>query len=66
MHTSSHLPAHSGSGPPRVPPDHVYTGCYCEENIYLLAKQFEDLPAHGWDVHVVFISNAQKLVSPVS
>ena len=53
--------------PPHVPSDHVYTSCYCEENVYLLAQRFcneasehdEDWP---WDVYVVFISNDQKTV----
>lgn len=48
---------------PALPADSVYTSCYCEENIYLLAQTFSRLP--GWDAHAIFISNASKSVSIV-
>ena len=54
--------------PPPVPHDHVYTSCYCEENIYLLAQHFyaeaenHEARPWPWDVYVVFISNDQKTV----
>jgi hypothetical protein len=50
--------------PPMVPEYAVYTSCYCEENVYLLAKAFlanvsiTDI----WDIFVVFISNETKTV----
>ena len=55
--------------PPPVPSTHVYTSCYCEENIYLLADSLVPSAASaddkdpGWDAYVVFISNHQKTVS---
>ncbi|KZP20776.1 hypothetical protein FIBSPDRAFT_692145, partial [Athelia psychrophila] len=51
--------------PPRLPPDSLYAGCYCEENIYLLARQFALDPAlaRAWDVFAVFISNGSKTVA---
>ena len=62
--------------PPPLPTNHVYTSCYCEENIYLLAQKFSttsinermrDQEGLGlWDKHVVFVSNDQKTVSVVS
>ena len=30
--------------PPAVPSTHIYTSCYCEENIYLLAEAFTQQP----------------------
>lgn len=51
--------------PPVLPQDSVYTSCYCEENVYLLAKRFssdQDVTAF-WDPYVVFISNRNKTVS---
>jgi hypothetical protein len=44
--------------PPSVPLDAVYTNCYCEENIYLLAQTFSADPdvAGTWDIFVVFIT----------
>ena len=51
------------STPPPLPADSVYTSCYCEENVYLLAQTFSRLS--GWDPHAVFISNATKSVRAV-
>ena len=52
--------------PPPPPPECIYTSCYCEENIYLLAQAFSsnaeadaDWP---WQAFVVFISNHGKTV----
>ncbi|KAI0350075.1 hypothetical protein OH77DRAFT_1413760 [Trametes cingulata] len=73
---SSALPSASGpildASPPPLPPDSVYTSCYCEENIYLLAQTFTRLSgAHStdtlgsswpWQIYVVFISNGGKTV----
>ncbi|KAI0831761.1 N-terminal glutamine amidase-domain-containing protein [Trametes gibbosa] len=51
---------------------HVYTSCYCEENVYLLAQAFTKLsdayPTGDrvpcpWQVYVVFISNGGKTVA---
>ena len=50
-----------GDVPPPLPENLTYTSCYCEENIYLLAEQFEE--TEGWEVYVVFISNDSKTVS---
>ncbi|KAL4253937.1 Protein N-terminal glutamine amidohydrolase [Abortiporus biennis] len=54
--------------PPPIPQNAVYTSCYCEENIYLLAKTFQeqserDPQAFPWNVYVVFISNSNKTVA---
>lgn len=51
--------------PPSIPRDAVYTGCYCEENIYFLAQAFSADPdtAKYWDIFVVFISNRSKTVA---
>ncbi|KZT11633.1 uncharacterized protein LAESUDRAFT_720886 [Laetiporus sulphureus 93-53] len=53
--------------PPPLPPDSVYTSCYCEENIYLLAQAFaaqaEADSGWSWDAYVVFISNDGKTVA---
>ncbi|KAK7689131.1 hypothetical protein QCA50_007822 [Cerrena zonata] len=54
--------------PPPLPLDAIYTSCYCEENIYLLAETFariaqRDKAAFPWDVYVVFISNRDKMVA---
>ncbi|EGN95453.1 hypothetical protein SERLA73DRAFT_186466, partial [Serpula lacrymans var. lacrymans S7.3] len=48
-----------------IPVDHTYTSCYCEENIYLLAKYFLDQPSvkRRWDIFAIFISNATKMVA---
>ncbi|KAH9857637.1 N-terminal glutamine amidase-domain-containing protein [Lenzites betulinus] len=60
------------TSPPPLPPDSVYTSCYCEENIYLLAQAFIQLSdAHStgdrgswpWQIYVVFISNGAKTVA---
>jgi hypothetical protein len=50
---------------PPVPPHVSYTSCYCEENIYLLAASFLQIPdfRESWDLSVVFISNHTKTVS---
>ncbi|TFK55213.1 hypothetical protein OE88DRAFT_1015972 [Heliocybe sulcata] len=64
MH-SPPLPDRVAPIPPQVPPDSVYTRCYCEENIYLLATEFEarrDIKDR-WEVCVAFISNAGKTVA---
>lgn len=52
--------------PPPLPPDSIYTPCYCEENVYLLAQAFAsnaeadaDWP---WQAFVVFVSNHGKTV----
>jgi len=54
------------STPPSIPPDAVYTSCYCEENIYLLAQTFSEDPdiVGTWDIFVVFISNYNRTVRP--
>lgn len=54
--------------PPPLPPDALYTSCYCEENIYLLAQTFRNQLQHEeevfpWDIYVVFISNDNKTVA---
>ena len=50
--------------PPIVPECTIYTSCYCEENVYLLAKAFLADPSitEIWDIFVVFISNETKMV----
>ncbi|KAI0806968.1 N-terminal glutamine amidase-domain-containing protein [Fomes fomentarius] len=60
----------STSPPLFLPPDSVYTSCYCEENAYLLAKSFavegEILGRSApwpWEVYVVFVSNSGKTVA---
>nr|VWP00499.1 Mitogen-activated protein kinase (EC [Ganoderma boninense] len=61
----------SCSPPPPLPPDSVYTSCYCEENIYLLAQNFlaeaHTQTSRGlawpWEIYVVFISNRGKTVA---
>lgn len=55
------------TAPPPLPSDALYTSCYCEENVYLLAKSFQqiveqDKEAFLWDMYVVFISNRSKTV----
>lgn len=60
------------TSPPPLPPDSVYTSCYCEENIYLLAQAFTllsdaDSTADNrglwpWQIYVVFVSNGGKTV----
>ena len=58
--------------PPPLPQDHVYTRCYCEENVFLLARTFlsgswrkRESLGRLWDVFVVFVSNETKTVSSV-
>ena len=53
---------------PAVPPQASYAGCYCEENIYLLAASFLAMPdfRESWDLTVVFISNSTKKASDPS
>jgi len=55
------------SSPPALPCDHVYTSCYCEENVYLLAQAFSTraglLELSEWDIYVIFVSNEQKTVA---
>ena len=58
----------TGVLPPPLPLNSIYTSCYCEENVYLLAQTFqklsvEDKAAFPWDIYVVFISNDDKTVS---
>lgn len=61
------------TSPPPLPPNSVYTSCYCEENIYLLAQAFTQLSDADstaddrarpwpWQIYVVFISNGGKTV----
>ena len=43
--------------------DCLYTACYCEENVYLLAQALQPrLDAQLQDLFVVFVSNHGKLV----
>lgn len=53
------------SAPP-LPPNSVYTNCYCEENIYLLAQVFSTRAEKDknwpWLVYAVFISNDDQTV----
>ncbi|PIL30513.1 hypothetical protein GSI_07213 [Ganoderma sinense ZZ0214-1] len=61
----------SFSPPPPLPSGSVYTSCYCEENIYLLAQNFlaeaHTQASRGlawpWELYVVFISNRRKTVA---
>ncbi|KAI0060807.1 hypothetical protein BV25DRAFT_1788462, partial [Artomyces pyxidatus] len=48
-----------------LPDGSSYTRCYCEENIFLLARVFHarDAVRDAWDVFVVFISNHAKSVA---
>lgn len=50
--------------PPPLPAASVYTANYCEENVFLLAKQFLEDPTVSmlWEVHVLFLSNRSKSV----
>ncbi len=50
--------------PPPLPPDSIYTSCYCEENVYLLCRTFLETPSvvELWEIFAVFISNANKTV----
>jgi N-terminal glutamine amidase len=50
---------------PLLPTDDAsYTSCYCEENVYLLARSFLARPhvTENWDINVVFISNPARSV----
>ncbi|PPR04977.1 hypothetical protein CVT24_010435 [Panaeolus cyanescens] len=51
--------------PPSLPIDRVYTGFYCEENVYLLCQRFlKDAKIHEhWQPFVMFISNENKTVA---
>jgi len=53
--------------PPPLPHDSTCTSCYCEENVYLLAKVFaskaEEDADWPWQAFVVFISNHGKTVA---
>lgn len=40
-----------------------YTSCYCEENIYLLARELLEQLPRSWHLFAVFISNPSKTVS---
>ncbi|KAJ8457430.1 hypothetical protein ONZ51_g11537 [Trametes cubensis] len=64
-------PTPTSPPPPPLPPDSIYTSCYCEENIYLLAQTFTQLSESNaterrgpwpWQIFVVFISNGGKTV----
>ena len=59
------MPSGHERSPPPVPPHAPYTGYYCEENIYLLAESFLEIPdfRESWDLAVVFISNSAKTAS---
>lgn len=59
---SHHVPI-----PPSLPPSVLYTSCYCEENIWLLAQHFQTNPEVicAWDIYVVFVSNENKTVSRI-
>lgn len=41
---------------------HIYTPCYCEENIYKLCASKLRLGATEGSLHVVFISNPEQKV----
>ncbi|KAF9477377.1 hypothetical protein BDN70DRAFT_881282 [Pholiota conissans] len=51
--------------PPPLPPESIYTSCYCEENIYLLCQNFLQNPSVNslWEIFVMFISNTDKTVA---
>jgi len=50
---------------PPLPPESVYTRCYCEENIYLLCKALSSRPEilEAWGIYVVLVSNENKTVA---
>jgi hypothetical protein len=55
--------------PPTIPEGAIYTSCWCEENIYLLGRRLMESWADfitKWDAYVVFISNEDKTVRPLS
>ncbi|EAU88229.2 hypothetical protein CC1G_03901 [Coprinopsis cinerea okayama7 len=51
--------------PPDLPENAVYTRCYCEENIYLLCRDFLSKPeiAEKWNLWVLFVSNENKMAA---
>lgn len=51
--------------PPDLPANCIYTSCYCEENVYLLCREFlgRKEVCERWEVWAVFISNENKTVS---
>ncbi|KAG7092393.1 hypothetical protein E1B28_008750 [Marasmius oreades] len=49
--------------PPALPMEVQYTRFWCEENIYILARQFIQEIDSRWKVFVVFISNTTKTVA---
>ncbi|KAF7972662.1 hypothetical protein HWV62_17346 [Athelia sp. TMB] len=51
--------------PPALLPNEPYAGCYCEENVFLLAQRFAGEAAieRVFDIFAVFISNASKTVA---
>jgi len=51
--------------PPPFPPNSLYAGHYCEENIYHLAASFLRQPSikDAWDITVVFMSNESKAIA---
>ncbi|KAI5124492.1 hypothetical protein M0805_003019 [Coniferiporia weirii] len=55
----------SGSSPPPLPLDSVYTANWCEENVYLLARSFltDQKLCEVWRIYAVFISNHSKSVA---
>jgi hypothetical protein len=54
----------TAADPPDLPANYIYTRCYCEENVYLLCKDFMNRKdvCEQWDIWVVFISNETKTV----
>lgn len=44
------------------PEDAPYTASYCEENVYLLVARY--MAMTHVQIHVVFVSNPNKTVSP--
>ncbi|KAI0691185.1 hypothetical protein BC835DRAFT_1279712 [Cytidiella melzeri] len=55
--------------PPSLPENCTYTSCFCEENVFLLAQTFVDLPKTGeprWEVYVVALWNQKSSKQPSS
>ncbi|VDB99953.1 unnamed protein product [Peniophora sp. CBMAI 1063] len=50
---------------PTIPPSIPYTSCYCEENVWMLARHFQSDPeiVRIWHIYAVFVSNANKTVA---
>jgi hypothetical protein len=50
--------------PPELHVDAEYTACYCEENVYLLARRLvaDATLAATWDALVLVVSNCDKTV----